>query len=221
MSGDESTRPRLLDTYCCQGGASAGYHLAGFDVVGVDINPQPRYPFEFHRGDAIEFIKEHGHEFDAIHASPPCQGYSLCQRIQGRDHPDLIAATRDALAATGLPCIIENVAEARPQLVDPAELCGCMFPGLNTYRPRLFETSFPLDVPPHRAHTRATVKMGRPLREGDWYHAVGNFSGVAYVRANMGADWMDRDGLRESIPPRYAALVGAQLLAHLATERAA
>lgn len=113
-------RPRLLDLFCCEGGAAVGYHRAGFDVVGVDRDGKfaKRYPFEFHQADAIEFVREHGHEFDAIHASPPCQAYSGTQKIQNNDHPDLIGPTRDALEATGVPYVIENVPGA--PLLDPA-----------------------------------------------------------------------------------------------------
>ncbi len=95
--------PRMLDLFCCAGGAAMGYRRAGFDVVGVDIDPQPRYPFEFHQGDALKFLLEHHGEFDAFHASPPCQAYTLAQRIQGNDHPDFIAATRSAFELIGKP----------------------------------------------------------------------------------------------------------------------
>ncbi|MYX36040.1 MULTISPECIES: DNA cytosine methyltransferase [unclassified Streptomyces] len=204
-----SRRPRLLDAFCCQGGASTGYRLAGFDVTGIDIAPQPRYPFNFVQGDAVAFIREYGHAFDVIHASPPCQLYSLTHRIQRRDHPDLIAPTRQALESTGRPWVIENVEDARGELRDPVTLCGAAF-GLHTYRHRLFETGgcLTLTPPPHPEHKAAMVKMGRPLNPGDWYHAVGNFSNVPYVRADMGVHWMTRDGIRECIPPAYTQWVG-------------
>lgn len=217
----ECGRPTLLDTYCCQGGASAGYAAAGWCVTGVDLAPQPRYPWRFVQADAVEFITEHGAGFAAIHASPPCQGYSACQRIRGRAHPDLIGATREALEASGRPWVIENVEDARGELRDPVLLCGAMFGGLRTYRHRLFEASVPLEVPVHPEHAAVTVKMGRPLRDGDWFHAVGNFSNVPYVRANLGVGWMSRDGIRESIPPVYAEHVGTQLLAAITAEVAA
>ena len=209
---------RLLDLFCCQGGASAGYETAGFDVTGVDLSPQPRYearfPGRFVQADALEFVRTRGHEFDAIHASPPCQAYSLAQRIQGREHPDLIGPVREALEATGRPWVIENVVEARGELRDPVTLCGATF-GLRTYRHRLFEAGggLVLDQPGHEAHTAVTVKMGRPLKEGDFYHAVGNFSGVEQVRSDMGVGWMNRDGIRECIPPAYARWVGERLRA--------
>src|SRR6476661_8232697 len=102
-------RPRLLDLFCGAGGAAVGYHRAGFDVVGVDINPQPRYPFEFHQGDALTALEHNWQRFDAVHASPPCQHYSITRHSHAKEHPDLVAATRQALQATGLPWVMENV----------------------------------------------------------------------------------------------------------------
>lgn len=207
--------PRLLDLFCCQGGASAGYVAAGFDVVGVDIDPQPRYPFEFHQGDALEFLSAHGHEFDAIHASPPCQLYSLTHRIMKSDFPDLIRPTREAILDTGKPYVIENVEDARPELFDPITLCGSMF-GIETYRHRLFETSFWIEQPPHPEHVTRQTKMGRAPKPGEFMHIVGNFSGVDRGRQIMGMPWASRDGLREAIPPIYAEWIGRVLLDHLA-----
>ena len=211
---------RILVTYCCQGGDSMGWYLAGFDVTGVDKDPQPRYPFTFIQGDAVEYIRAHGHEYDLVAGSPPCQAHSRAWKIQQREHPRLIAPTREAMQATGRPWIIENVEEARDELRDPVMLCGASF-GLHTYRHRLFEASFPITVPEHQPHTQHTVKMGRPLREGDWYHAVGNFSNVPYVKRDMGVEWMTRDGIRECIPPAYGQYMGQQFLNHLDTLRAA
>lgn len=214
---------RLLDLFCCQGGAGMGYHRAGFEVVGVDIDPQPRYPFEFVQADALKFLMEHWREFDAIHASPPCQAYSNAQKLQGNAHPDYIAAVRSALelidwrrrTTNGRPFlwVIENVPGA--PLVDPVELCGCMFPALGTYRPRLFEANIALEQPTHRAHTERVAKMGRPPAEGEFMHVVGNFSGVQQGRAAMGMPWASRDGLREAIPPAYTEHIGRQLMAVL------
>lgn len=207
------TRPRLLDLYCCAGGAAMGYYQAGFDVVGVDIDPQPNYPFEFVQGDALKFLLEHHHEFVAYHGSPPCQAFTNAQRIQGNDHPDFIGATRAAFDLIGKPWVIENVPGA--PLREPIELCGAMFDGLRTYRHRLFETSFPVAAPCHPRHVCATTKMGRPPRDGEFMHVVGNFSGVARAREAMGIDWMTRDELREAIPPAYTEFVGRQLMASL------
>lgn len=206
----------VLDTYCCQGGASWGYYLAGFDVVGVDLDPQPRYPFEFHQGDAVEFIRQHGHEFDLLTGSPPCQRYTKAQRLMGNDHPDLIGPTRDAMIATGRPYIIENVEEAGPHMVDPLLLCGRMF-GLRTYRHRLFETSLPLGTRMHPRHIAPVAKMGRPVKPGEYMHVVGNFTGVDLAREVMGMPWASRDGLREAIPPAYTRFLGEQAAEQLTT----
>lgn len=203
---------RVLDAYCCQGGAGMGYSLAGADnVTGVDLEIQLRYLYEFVQADAVQFIRIFGDQFDLVHASPPCQKYSATQRINGREHPDLIGPTRDALDATGKPWVIENVADALPWMRNPVMLCGAMF-GLHTYRHRYFETGggFTFTAPEHPEHVHRTVKMGRPVRPGDWYHAVGNFSGVAYIREDMQVPWMNRDGIRECIPPAYTRYVGTE-----------
>lgn len=200
---------RLLDLFCCQGGAGRGYADAGFEVVGVDIDPQPRYPFAFVKGDALEYLAAHGHEFDAIHASPPCQGYSNAQKIMGRNHPLFIDQTRSLLIELGLPWVIENVPQS--PLRDPVELCGAMF-GLRTYRHRLFESNAKLTAPEHPVHVARTTKMGRPPQPDEFMHVVGNFSGVQQAREAMGIDWMNRDGLRESIPPAYTRHIGKQLM---------
>lgn len=232
------SRPKLLDLYSCQGAASEGYRRAGFDVFGVDIDPQPRYPFRFHQGDALSVLRvlnnggkvgfhatdDSPHlgpfftkwlwldDFSAIHGSPPCQAFTNAQKIQGNEHPELIGPTRDLLVETGLPYVIENV-PGSPVRAD-VELCGATF-GLHTYRHRLFESSIPLTQPAHRPHAAPTVKMGRPITEGDWYHAVGNFSGVDYIRRDLGVPWMTRDGIRECIPPAYTEHIGRQLMAHI------
>lgn len=214
------TRPKLLDLFCCAGGASEGYRRAGFDVVGVDIDPQPHYPFGFHQGDALKYLLEHHTEFDAFHASPPCQAFTLAQRIQGNEHPDYVTATRAAFELIGKPWVIENVPGS--PLRDPVTLCGAAFPGLRVYRHRLFESNIPLTAPDHPEHTAPIRKMGRRPEPGEFMHVVGNFSGAALAREAMGIDWMTRDELREAIPPAYAEHVGRQLLDHLtATEAAA
>ncbi|MGW3913111.1 SAM-dependent methyltransferase [Streptomyces sp. NPDC005070] len=202
-------RPRLLDLFCCQGGAGKGYDGAGFEVTGVDIAPQPRYPYAFVQVDAIAFVLAHGAEFDFIHASPPCQFHSDCQRIQGNAHPDLIAPTRAALETTGRPWVIENVGGAMPKLRDPVMLCGPMF-HLATYRHRFFETGggFTLPQPRHPEHAVPQAKMGRPVPPGHYGQFVGNFSGVDHARHVMGVPWMNRDGIRECIPPAYARWIG-------------
>jgi DNA (cytosine-5)-methyltransferase 1 len=205
---------RVLDAFCCQGGAGMGYHQAGFDVTGVDLAAQTRYPLGFHQGDAVEFIRTFGSGFDFIHASPPCQFDSDCQRIQGNTHPDLIGPTRAALESTGRPWVMENVRGAVPKLRQPVMLCGAMF-GLRTYRHRYFETGggFTLTPPPHPEHVAPQAKMGRPVPEGHFGQYVGNFSGVPQAREVMGVPWMNRDGIRECIPPAYTQHIGRALLA--------
>jgi DNA (cytosine-5)-methyltransferase 1 len=205
-------RPRLLDAFCCQGGASKGYADAGFDVTGIDKDPQPRYPYRFIQAEAVAYIREHGHEYDAIHASPPCQFDSDCQRLRGNAHPDLIAPTRAALESTGRPWVMENVRGAVAKLNAPVMLCGAMF-GMATYRHRYFEAGagMVLAVPQHTEHVVRQAKMGRPVPPGHFGQFVGNFSGVENARRVMGVPWMNRDGIRECIPPAYTLLLGTQL----------
>jgi DNA (cytosine-5)-methyltransferase 1 len=214
------SKPKAVIFFSGQGGACRGYEMAGFDVVAaVDLNPQPHYvrPERFVQGDALEIfwdlIEKHRPAFAG--GSPPCQRKTKCQKIQGREHPALIAPFRKLLLEWGGPYVIENVVpegEDDDPLIDPVMLCGAIFPGLRTYRHRLFESNVPLTVPEHTWTDGPTVKMGRPLKEGDWYHAVGNFSGVPYVKRNMGVPWMTRDGIKECIPPVYAEFIGKQVL---------
>lgn len=184
-----------------------GLWRAGYDVVGVDINPQPHYPFMFLQADALE-VQFRG--FDFIWASPPCQAHTLAQRIRNNEHPDIIAPIRARLRASGKPYCIENVVGA--PLLSPIELCGAMF-GLRVYRHRLFECSFPLEAPPHPEHVAPLRKMGRKPAPGDFMHVVGNFSGVEQAKEAMGIDWMVRDELREAIPPAMSEYIGRAALA--------
>lgn len=217
---------KLLDLYCCQGGATRGYQQVGFHVTGVDLEDQPRYiGDEFWQADAIGFLTIHADwiraHVDFIHASPPCQFDSDCQRIRGNEHPDLIEPTREALDELGVPYVIENVRGALPKLKNPVELCGTMF-GLRTYRHRYFEAGgWDLQQPQHPVHTAPQVKMGRPPRDGEFVQAIGNFSGVGLVRDDWGVAWMNRDGIRESIPPAYSRYVAEQFLAWRDQQQAA
>lgn len=201
---------KLLDLFCCAGGAGMGYHKAGFEVTGVDINPQPKNPHTFVLADALEYLDAHGHEYDAIHASPPCQAYTKAGkqwRKEGREYPDMISATREALQHTGKPWVIENVPGA--PLRKPILLNGSTF-GIKVHRPRLFETSFPVDqpeVPPMKP-----VKMGRPIKEGDIVQPVGHFSGVRYAAREMGLLWMGQAELAQAIPPAYTEWIGRELM---------
>lgn len=211
-------KPRLLDLFCKAGGTSMGYHRAGFDVVGVDIEPQPHYPFTFIQGDALAYLMEYGEDFAAFAASPPCQRFTNAQRIQCNQHPDYVSSVRQMMQSFGKPYVIENVPGA--PLVDPIVLCGAMFGNLRVYRHRLFESNIRLFRPAHPMHLAKVSKMGRPPKPDEFMHVVGNFSGVQAARVAMGIDWMTRDELREAIPPAYTEFVGHQLMAQL-RERAA
>jgi hypothetical protein len=194
-------KPRLLDLYCGAGGAAMGYHRAGFEVVGVDIKPQPRYPFEFAQGDALAFLQSelaYPGAFDAIHASPPCQHYAGVTRWRGSadDHPDLVAETRDFLEQTGLPWVMENVREApiRGDLL----LCGTAL-GLPIRRHRHFETNWSGLVMSYGCHHQASDLAF--MHKGE----------RAYADA-MGCEWMTAREAREAIPPAYTELIGHQLM---------
>lgn len=221
-----SKRPRLLDLFCGAGGCSVGYHRAGFDIVGVDNRPMPRYPFEFHQADALEFVAAHGHEFDAIHASPPCQAFSRAKNIQNArgDAPDLIAATRAALEATGKPWVIENVIGA--PLIFPIMLCGTQF-GLRLRRHRLFESSFMMLSPSNPCRHREgdltifgnAVELCRSgavvYKPGDGSNRKRRRTSVDRGREAMGIDWMNRSELSQAIPPAYTEFIGRQLIDQL------
>jgi DNA (cytosine-5)-methyltransferase 1 len=200
-----------------------GYHRAGFEVVGVDIEPQPHYPFTFIRAHAFDVFEPDFwtlgsiSDFDAIHASPPCQAHTLAQRIRNRSHPDLVGPTRQLLEATGLPWVIENVPGA--PLRDPIVLEGQMFPGLRTQRKRWFETNWPLEIDFLRAPLAAPLaKMGRKPKPHEWVYVVGHTNDADSVRAAMGIGWMNRDELSQAIPPAYTQLIGEHLAAHIAAQ---
>ncbi len=220
-------KPRLLDLFSAAGGCAMGYSRAGFDVVGVDLHPQPNYPFEFHQGDALEYLAAHGAEFDVIHASPPCQAHTTvsatARRHHGAKYNDLIGPTRSALLMLGLPYLIENVVGA--PLVRPVQLCGSSF-GLNLERHRLFECSFPVEVPPcdHAWQTPRFQSLdSRMVKAGKLARVVGvhgncNYAGEFPIRcAAMGIDWMTSAELCQAIPPAYTEYLGRQLSAYLET----
>lgn len=157
-------KPLLLDTFCGAGGCTKGYQRAGFFVVGVDIEPQKRYVGdEFYQGDALEFIREFGHEFDVIHASPVCKGYSnITPKATKGDHPLQIPDVRAALKETGKLYVIENVAGAKRELVAPVMVCGAML-GLKVYRHRWFESNVMLFGTPHYPHRDNTPPAGHAM----------------------------------------------------------
>ena len=202
---------KLLDLFCGAGGASVGYHRAGFDVWGVDINPQKNYPFVFVQDDALDFLRKFGSEFDVIHASPPCQRHSAmsnCRPGLADTYPDLIDPVRELLIELGKPYIIENVPGS--PLRDPITLCGHMF-GLELYRHRLFETSFELAAPEHPKHVVPASRAGH-WTPGTIMSVSGHIAPIAQARKAMGIDWMNREELAESIPPVFTDYIGSRLL---------
>lgn len=212
---EQVVRVKLLDLFCGAGGAAMGYSRAGFDVVGVDINAQPHYPFEFHQADAMTFPLD---GYDAIHASPPCQAYSVASRcVPGLADtcPDLIAPMRERLATVTVPWVIENVVGA--PLINPLMLCGNMF-GLRLFRHRLFESNVPLPLALHPPHGVLGTQAGK-WKPGRIISVAGNCAPIAEARRAMGIDWMNRGELSQAIPPAYTRWIGEHLMAEV-TERA-
>lgn len=213
----------VLDACCCAGGAAMGWYLAGWDVVGVDVVDQPRYPFPLIVGDAIEYIRAHGHEYDMVHASWPCQHSAAItrgtNRRLGKKYPDLYGPGRAAQIATGRPYMIENP-DARPDVV----LCGTQF-GLPILRHRKFEAGgwFPLALPhtPHRGRVRGH-RHGKHY-DGPYVAAYGRGGGKATVpemQAAMQITWTDvRHELTEAIPPAYTQFLGEQAAEQILAER--
>lgn len=224
------TEKILLDLFCKAGGMSMGYWMAlarsGWRIIGVDKEPQPNYPFEFHQGDALEVPLD---GFDAIHASPPCQGYSSLRHRNGRAYPRLISAVRERVLteAPGAPYVIEKVEQARPEMIDLITLCGSSF-GLRVRRHRLFETNFPVDRVPcdhvwQDGHRPYRIYVGKSRTNGLGYresgiqpvhggnHNIGGNS-VFLKSVAMGIDWMTEEELNEAIPPAYSHHIGRALL---------
>jgi DNA (cytosine-5)-methyltransferase 1 len=241
--GRPMSKPRLLDLFCGAGGAAMGYHRAGFEVVGVDIKPQPHYPFEFHQADAMGILAailspvaadersvwRWPGRFDVIHASPPCQAYSITKHAYHREHPDLVPATIRALMVSGVPYVIENVVGA--PLPDAVTLCGSMFDltapdhyigqPVQLKRHRLFQSSAMILAPGPCRHVKG-VRVGG-VYGGAWSKnrtldpTVKRTGGYAppddVQRELMGIDWMTRAELNQAIPPAYTEWIGRQLLA--------
>jgi DNA (cytosine-5)-methyltransferase 1 len=233
-------KPRLLDLFCGAGVAAMGYSRAGFDVVGVDIKPQPNYPFTFVRGDALEattwpWPHANGYEraevaFDAIHASPPCQRYSTMgnrsRALKGDTAPDLLLPTWELLRETGLPYVIENVAGAKALMPNAFVLSGGMF-GLGVHRPRYFVSNYlfltppPVDPPKHGIGVYGRAPDGRRLfnrKSNGTYRAPRS---LEEAQIAMGMDWADWHGTKEAIPPAYTEFIGVQLIEHLRRREAA
>jgi DNA (cytosine-5)-methyltransferase 1 len=207
---------KLLDLYCKAGGASKGYQLAGFEVVGVDIKKQKRYPYEFIQADCLEVMKDMDflRSFDVIAASPPCQTHSITQHLrnaQGKstDKVDLIPQTREALIASGKPYVIENVPGA--PLINPIQMCGSYF-GLKVRRHRRFESNLPIVGSPcdHKNQGKPVGVYGSMRDEiPKGGHTA---KSIEEAREAMGIDWMIWGELVEAIPPIYTREIGMQLL---------
>jgi hypothetical protein len=220
-------RPRVLDLFSCAGGAAMGYHRAGFEVDGCDIVDRPRYPFAYHRGDALAYLADliatgAIERYTLVHASPPCQascsltvGTNVSQGWGG-SHTDLVATTRDLLDATGLPYVIEQP-NGKARIRKDLTLCGEMF-GLGVLRHRNFElgrwaTAQPVH-PRHRGYVRGHRHGVR--RDGPYVAAYGKGGGKATVREMqhaMGITWTDvREELTEAVPPAYTRWIGHAFL---------
>jgi len=216
-------RPKGLDLFCGAGGCSKGYTDAGIDMTGVDLYPQRHYPYRFAQADWNEYLAEHWREFDFIHASPPCQAYSGMRRITlsrfgvAPEHPDLIAAVRDALIRTGKPFVIENVpgAPLHTQLV----LCGAAMGLPHLARHRHFESNLLLMSGPPCQHRRNTYTIGiygdKPdgrrvsYRQHRLVRVARSLNEAAY---EMGIDWMDWNEITQAIPPAYTRFIGTQIM---------
>lgn len=218
-------RPRLLDLFSGAGGCAVGYHRAGFEVVGVDHCSMPRYPFEFIQADALQYVAQHGHEYDVIHASPVCKGYSVTRHIHGyTDHPMQIEDVRMALLAIGKPYVIENVPGAREHMRSPCVVCGRAL-GLDVKRHRLFESNLLLSstiCPPSHPGDWLTVfgesvrergvTIGRTAKNGPRIRAKRRT--LAEGKAAMDISWMSLRELCQAIPPAYTSFIGEQLRWH-------
>ena len=203
---------KLLDTHCKAGGAGVGYWRAGFEVVGIDTEPQPNYPFEFIQGDAVEYIYAHGSEYDAIHSSPMCQAHTWSARRWHKEWPNQIPETREALKSTGKPYVIENVPGS--PLENYIRLCGVMF-GLRVIRHRHFESNVELVAPKHIRHKQPIMIRGK---KRSYYACVAGHGGEGYSSTKqawmdaMGIEWMSKEELTQAIPPAYTEYIGKQLV---------
>lgn len=212
---------KLLDLFCGAGGCAVGYHRAGIDeIVGIDIEEQHNYPYEFIRGDAIAYLNnliESGeiNKFDMIHASPPCQGYSRTKSLtKDNEYPKLIKIIRGLILKTGLPYVIENVEQAKKDMINPIRLCGEMFK-LKVVRHRLFESNIPIKEPEHKKHIGKVYNTRNDVgKESYCYWGVyGHYVGTLEEWSNaMGIDWMGKSELAQAIPPAYTEYISKQII---------
>lgn len=210
---------RVLDIGCGQGGASMGYHLAGCEVEGVDIEPQPRYPFKFHMRDGFDVLRDRAFvaDFHFIHMSWPCQHYLSGTLCTVKPTADLVTPGRMAANATGLPWVMENVMRSPLNRSRSIELCANAF-GLRTYRHRLFEPSagLTLSAPPHLPHIkRVANRRRRELWDQGWHASITGDVGTYVGPQAMGINWMTGNGLSEAIPPCYTRWVAGQILTQI------
>ncbi|WP_230395619.1 DNA cytosine methyltransferase [Plantactinospora alkalitolerans] len=221
-----SNAPVVLELFSCASGAGMGYHRAGFRVVAVDIEPQPRNPFPFFQGDAFHLLPQLLAQFHpaALHGSPPCQAYSPLNAYNKKVYPDLVDRTREAFAATGLPYVIENVPQA--PLRNPTLLCGAMAEvGLRVYRHRSFETNWHLPQPTHLPHRERCTRNGYlPTPEAPFMSIHGGKHSKAWrerAALEMDVPWMGTiREVCEAIPPRYTEYIGGHLMAAVRGEPA-
>lgn len=217
-------KPLLLDLFCGGGGAAKGYYDAGFDVIGVDILPQPNFPYTFIQADALTFPLD---GYDAYHASVLCQGFTQMLNRNGHlkeKYPNYIDVMRQRFLATGKTYVIENVEGARSFLVNPIMLCGNMF-GLRVYRHRLFESNILLLAHSHIKHRVKAAHSGTVPDPDQFWCPVGNFGQKDDAQKAMGISWMKTTGsknreIAQAIPPAYTKYIGEQLLAVLESEAA-
>ena len=229
------SKPILLDLFCGAGGAAKGYADAGFEVIGVDLEDHPDFPYEFHQGEALQTLYEAialggvfaGRRISAVHASPPCQAYSNMTPDKSK-HPQLVEPIRELLQVLELmdvPWVIENVQQA--PLIDPVKLCGSMFPndGLRVRRHRLFETSFTVHELKcnHKRQGQVVGVYGshwdsREFLRPDGTRRGAKASSLEDARDAMGIDWMVWEDLKESIPPAYTRWIGRHLMGALADD---
>jgi DNA (cytosine-5)-methyltransferase 1 len=215
---------RIADLFCCQGGAATGYHRAFPDaeIVGLDRDPQPLYPFTFRQGDVLDLIADDLAGFDFIHASPPCQGYTTMSNRHGSDSPLLLEQVRQLLIESGRPYVIENVCGARRHMRSPLMLHGGMF-GLPLYRPRLFESNQMILAPTPASPPKdaAAIYGRREDRRLLWTRADGSelrAASLEQARTAMEMPWADWTGVREAIPPAYTEWIGLQLASVAVTQ---